>query len=143
MEASNIYTISHGVIPVPSAYVIPGLQKVKGNTCAFEHIIKMVCDEYGLTEKAVMSKTRRQEIIKARQIIHSLLRYNFKKLSLSKIGRRCGNKDHSTVINSCKSVMNQVETNKFYREEYEAFDNNIKLNINRFKQTHLKFKTNY
>lgn len=138
METNEIHTLSHEPVPVPTKWIIPGLDNMKGNIDAFKHIIDMVCSKYGLTEEQVMSKSRKKERVKARQIIHSLLRKNFYKLSAKSIGEKCGSKDHATVLHGCKSVSDQVETNKTYREEYKSFDNSIKLNIKRFKQTHLK-----
>lgn len=140
METNNIYTLSHGVVPVPNKWIIPGISHLKGNKDAFKYVIEMVCKKYGQTEKAIMSKSRKREIVKSRQIVMSLIKTNFYKLSLSAIGNRCGGKDHATVIHSCNAVQNQIDTDKNYREEYEEFDVMIKSNINMFKQTHLKWK---
>lgn len=138
MQTNEIYTLNHGLIPVPNKWIIPGLDKIEGNIDAFEFIINMVCSKYEQTEKAVMALSRKREIVKSRQIIHTLLKENFYKLSLNQIGHRCGNKDHATVIHSCKSVNDQRDTNRAFKEEYEEFDNIIKNNIKSFKQTHLK-----
>ena len=135
MQKENIYTLKNGLIPIPSPWVMPGLGELKHNTDAFKYITEMVCKRYELEEKAVFSRVRYQKIVKARQIIHSLLRNNFKEIGASYIGRKFGNRDHATVLHSCKSVANQVETNKKFKEEYNSFNRNVKININRFKQS--------
>lgn len=135
----QLYTLKNGLIPIPSPWVMPGLGELKHHTDAFKYITEMVCKKYELEPKAVFAKNRKQNIVKARQIIHSLLRNNFPELGAKYIGRKCGNKDHATILHSCKSVANQVETNKLYRTEYNSFDRNIKININRFKQSGLSY----
>ena len=127
-------------IQLPSPWVMPGVDDIMKNTDAFEFITKMVCDKYELEVEVVMSKTRLREMVKPRQMIHSLLRTNFKALSLQNIGETCGGKDHATVLHSCRAVSNLCETDKYYREEYEEFDHFVKHNIKRFRQHHLKKK---
>ena len=131
----KLYTLKNGLIPIPSPWVMPGLGELKHHTDAFKYITEMVCKKYELEEKVVFSRVRYQNIVKARQIIHSLLRNNFPELGAKYIGKKCGGKDHATVLHSCNSVSNQVETNKEYNKEYNSFDRNIKININRFRQS--------
>lgn len=140
MKTNEIYTVSHGLVPVPNKWIIPGLKENKGNLDCYKFIIEMVCKAYNQTEKSVMAKTRKREFLKTRQIITSLIKNNFYKLTLADIGHRCGGKDHATVLHSCNAVQNSIDTNKVFKEEYELFDNIIKDNIKSFKQTHLKYK---
>jgi len=58
---------------------------------------------YDIDEKLILSKNRRQEIVKARQISMYLLR-EILHLSLPSIGQKLGNKDHSTVIYSINKI---------------------------------------
>lgn len=139
MEKENIYTLKNGLIPIPSPWVMPGLGEIKHHTDAFRYITEMVCKKYEVSEKAVFSRSRIGKYVKARQIIHSLLKNNFKELGSKYIGRMCGNRDHATVLHSCKSVANQVETNKLFKMEYNSLDRNIKINIDRFRQSSLNY----
>ena len=138
MQKENIYTLKNGLIPVPNKWVIPGLRAKKGNLDAFKFIINLACKRYEKEEKAVMAKTRRRELLQVRQIIHCLLKENFPKVTLCEIGRRCGGKDHATVLHSSKAVNNLVDTNKKFREEYSELDKIVKDNIFFFRQTYLK-----
>lgn len=143
MKTNEIHTLSHGLVPVPTKWIIPGLDEIKGNTDAFAFIIEMVCSKYDQTEKDVMAVSRKRVIVKSRQIIHCLLKENFYKLSLNQIGVRCGGKDHATVLHSCRSVNNQRETSKSFKEEYQEFETVVKDNIKIFKQTHLKLNQSH
>jgi chromosomal replication initiator protein len=140
MKKNEIYTHKYGAIPAPSPWVMPGIDIIEGSVDAFRYVIDMVCLRYELEESVAMGKSRKREHVKARQIIHSLLKTNFNRLSLKKIGEACGGKDHATVMHSCRSVSNQVDTDKEYREEYNELNVIVKSNINRFKQTHTRKK---
>ena len=51
----------------------------------------------------IVKETREIEIVQARQVLHFYAK-NMTKDSLSNIGWKIGNKDHATVIHSCKQV---------------------------------------
>lgn len=75
-------------------------------------------DYYDLERNSTHIKTRKREIVKARQLIYWFL-CEYKIGSLSFIGKAIGNKDHATVLNSKKVVNNLCETDKKYRAEFE------------------------
>lgn len=82
-------------------------------------IISEVCKLSGCTENEVKSKSRKREIIRARQI---LLSYNhlveFKNQHDS--GKEF-NADHAMVIHSIKAVQKDYQTDKNYRELFGSF----------------------
>lgn len=61
-------------------------------------------------EAFVISNSRKKEVREPRQIGHFLSRALTDK-SLSEIGFSFGFRDHSTVLNSCKVIANDFETN--------------------------------
>lgn len=74
-------------------------------------IQKTVCDSLGVPVDSILTKTRKREIVQARQITM----YFAKKLtnsSLAVIGQQCGNKDHATVLHACKTIANLYESDK-------------------------------
>lgn len=71
-----------------------------------EDITKIVCEFLSLPENKIREKTRKKEIVFARQIAMYLSK-QFTNNSLKTIGLYFGGKDHSTVIHAC----NQIETN--------------------------------
>lgn len=75
-------------------------------------------DYYDLERNSTHIKTRKREIVKARQLIYWFM-CEYKIGSLSYIGKTIGNKDHATVFNSKKVVNNLRETDKKYRAEFD------------------------
>ncbi|MDA9819536.1 chromosomal replication initiator protein DnaA [Salibacteraceae bacterium] len=81
---------------------------------SIDYIQKVVCDYFDLPIELLKSKTRKREVVQARQIAM----YFSKKLtksSLANIGAHCGGKDHATVLHACKTVNNLMDTDKTFR----------------------------
>ena len=90
-----------------------------------DYIQKVVCDYFNIHIESIQSRTRKREIVQARQ----LTMYYAKKLtksSLAIIGLQCGNKDHATVLHACKTVANLAETDKQFRFWIEELDKKFK-----------------
>jgi len=81
-----------------------------------KNIIEVVSGFYDIDEKLILSKNRRQEIVKARQISMYLLR-EILRLSLPSIGQKLGNKDHSTVIHAIGKIENGLKKDENLIEE--------------------------
>ena len=60
------------------------------------------------------SKTRKREVVQARQIAMYFAK-QMTKASLASIGAHCGGQDHATVLHACKTVNNLMETDKQFR----------------------------
>ncbi len=70
---------------------------------SIEYITKSVCEYFGLDENKLRDKTRKKEIVLARQIAMYLSK-ELTKSSLKTIGLHFGGRDHSTVIHACNSI---------------------------------------
>ncbi|MEK7142383.1 MAG: chromosomal replication initiator protein DnaA [Patescibacteria group bacterium] len=81
-----------------------------------DHLIKAIALYYNIEEKSLSEKTRRQEIVKPRQIAMYLLR-NDLNTSYPYIGRRLGQKDHTTAIHAYKKITNEIKINKNLEQE--------------------------
>ena len=81
-----------------------------------DHVIKSIALYYNIEEKSLSEKTRRQEIVKPRQIAMYLLR-NDLNTSYPYIGRRLGQKDHTTAIHAYKKITNEIKINKNLEQE--------------------------
>ncbi len=93
---------------------------------SIDYIQKVICDYFNLPVELMVSKTRKREIVQARQ----LAMYFSKKLtkaSLATIGLHCGNKDHATVLHACRTVNNLQETDKKFKLYIEELEKKIKL----------------
>ncbi len=77
-------------------------------------IQQTVCDYFSMPVDQMKSKTRKREIVQARQIAMYFAK-NKTKSSLSTIGARIGGKDHATVLHACKTVKNLLDTDKRFK----------------------------
>ena len=93
---------------------------------SIDYIQKVVCDYFGLPLEAINSKTRKREIVQARQLAMFFSK-KLTKASSATIGLHCGNKDHATVLHACRTVNNLVETDKQFRNYVEELDKKITL----------------
>ena len=83
-------------------------------------ILERVSRETKIPIDDIVRKTRKREIVEARQIAHYLAKRETS-ASLNAIGWEIGRKDHSTVLHSDKTVKNLLATDKLYREKYGEF----------------------
>lgn len=93
---------------------------------SIDYIQKIVCDYFNIPLELINSKTRKREIVQARQLAMYFSKKHTKS-SLANIGLHCGNKDHATVLHACRTVNNLVETDKQFRGFVEELDKKIKL----------------
>ncbi len=75
---------------------------------SIQNIVKVISDFYDIQEESVYEKTRRKEIVHARQLIMYVLREDFN-ISYPLIGQKLGGKDHTTVIHSCLKIKNDLK----------------------------------
>lgn len=81
---------------------------------SIDYIQKVVCDYFDLPIDMLKSKTRKREVVQARQIAMFFAK-QMTKSSLANIGMHCGGKDHTTVLHACKTVNNLMDTDKRFR----------------------------
>jgi chromosomal replication initiator protein len=85
---------------------------------AIKDVVKIVSEHYKLEESSIYEKTRRKEIVRARQVVMYLLREDFD-VSYPLIGQKIGGKDHTTVIHSCLKIKNDLKTDPQLTQELE------------------------
>jgi len=93
---------------------------------SIDFIQKIICDYFNISIDSINSKTRKREIVQARQLAMYFSKKHTK-ASLATIGLHCGNKDHATVLHACRTVNNLVETDKQFRIYVEEIDKKIKM----------------
>ena len=77
-----------------------------------------VCKHYGLETAAIQTKSRKQEVVQARQIAMFLAKDNTD-FSTARIGKLIGDRDHATVLHAFKTVKEREEVDKNFHEELE------------------------
>lgn len=85
---------------------------------AIKDVVKIVSEYYRTEEASIYEKTRKKEIVKARQIIMYLLREDFN-VSYPLIGQKLGGKDHTTVIHSCLKIRTDLKNDPQLMQELE------------------------
>ena len=85
---------------------------------AIKDVVKIVSEYYKLEEASVYEKTRKKEIVKARQVVMYLLREDFN-VSYPLIGQKLGGKDHTTVIHSCLKIKEDLKNDSQLLQELE------------------------
>jgi chromosomal replication initiator protein len=108
--------------------VIDNYVKHRTREVSVEEITKRVCDHFDMPFEQIISKSRKANIVKARQIAM----YFSKKLtksSLANIGKHFGNRDHSTVIHANEQVKNQIDTDPKYRKQVEELEKILSLSF--------------
>jgi chromosomal replication initiator protein len=105
----------------------PNIQEVKmliknnikpKKNVSVDEIIDTIAHFYNLDKELIYEKTRRKEIVRARQVAMFLLREDFN-ISFPLIGRKMGGRDHTTVIHSCEKIKHEVETDQELAQELE------------------------
>ncbi len=93
---------------------------------SIDYIQKVVCDYFDLPLELLKSKTRKREIVQARQIAMYFSK-KMTKSSLANIGLHCGGKDHATVLHACRTVNNLQETDKHFRKYLDDLEKKLAI----------------
>jgi chromosomal replication initiator protein len=106
--------------------VIDKLVKNSKKEISVDYIQKIVCDYFEITPDQLHSKTRKREIVQARQIAMFFSK-SLTKSSLASIGSQIGGKDHATVLHACKTVNNLIDTDKRFKQTVDNIEKKLKI----------------
>ncbi|GHT20114.1 chromosomal replication initiator protein DnaA [Bacteroidia bacterium] len=90
-----------------------------------EQIRDTVCNYYSLSVEAISTKSRKREVVQARQIAMYLAK-QMTQNSLSAIGSAIGKRDHATVLHACRMVSEQMEIDKHFKVEVQEIEGMLK-----------------
>lgn len=109
-------TLAHKAITVELAEQITSqlVGEVK-NELTIAQVQQVVCDYFNITREDMLSKTRKRNIVQARQIAMYMSR-SLINCSLSSIGAETGGKDHATVLHACATVSDLMATDKVFKQ---------------------------
>jgi chromosomal replication initiator protein len=93
---------------------------------SIDYIQKVVCNYFNIPVDHIQSKTRKREIVQARQVAMFFSK-SMTKASLATIGTQIGGKDHATVLHACKTVNNLIETDKRFRIQIDEIEKKLKI----------------
>jgi chromosomal replication initiator protein len=92
-----------------------------------DDISKVVCHYLNIPENKIREKTRKKEIVLARQLAMYFSK-ELTKSSLKTIGLHFGGRDHSTVIHACGSIEQMRNNDLSMKELIDSIRNKIDLN---------------
>lgn len=92
-----------------------------------DDISKAVCTYLNIPENKIREKTRKKEVVLARQLAMYFSK-EMTKSSLKTIGLHFGGRDHSTVIHACNSIDEMLKNDSSMRDLIEGIRNKIILN---------------
>ena len=106
--------------------VLRNFVKSSSKEITIDTIQKMVCEYFDVPYDKLLQKTRKREIVQARQITMFLAKA-FTKNSLKTIGEHFGGRDHTTVIHSCQTVKDLMDTDTLFKESVIELQQKVQL----------------
>jgi len=94
---------------------------------SIEEIQRKVCEYFDLPVDLLRAKTRKQEVVIARQTAMFLAK-ELTNSSLKTIGLHFGGRDHSTVIHACQAVEENAKRDAAFRQHLDRLRKRIELN---------------
>ncbi len=98
--------------------------RIEKKVLSIQDIQKVVCDYFQVEESVMLSKTRKREIVQARQVTMFLAK-KYTNNSFSRIGAIVGRKDHATVLHACKTIQDQIDVNESFRTNIKEIENKL------------------
>lgn len=106
--------------------IIKRAVKTDDRPLTVDDILETVCHHFGVTTTAVNSKSRKRELVTARQV-SMYLAQKYTRMPASRIGKLVGGRDHSTVIHSCTQVEQRLKIDRSFSDEIVSIENSFKL----------------
>uniref|UniRef100_UPI00404B2BA8 chromosomal replication initiator protein DnaA n=1 Tax=Flavobacterium sp. TaxID=239 RepID=UPI00404B2BA8 len=82
---------------------------------SIDYIQKVVSDYFQMDLNTLQSKTRKRDVVQARQLAMFFAK-KYTKASLANIGSQIGDRDHATVLHACKTIDNLASTDKQFKK---------------------------
>ncbi len=89
-------------------------------------IIKAITEFYEVSEKDLLTRSRKKDFVRPRQIAMYLMRQELKS-SYPSIGDKFGGRDHTTVMHSYEKIAEEMKTNPELEEELRLIKDRIFL----------------
>lgn len=91
-----------------------------------DYIQKTVAEYYHLNQDDLKDKTRKKEIVIARQVAMYFAK-EYTNHSLKSIGYHFGGRDHSTVIHAVQTVNDMIDVNTIFKSSIEDLKEKLKI----------------
>ena len=124
--ASNLNTNNKDINLNEVKKALNSIVNTQKKSTTFKNIIKVVAEFYDITEKDLLERSRKKEIVKPRQIIMYLLREELKS-SFPFIGLKIGGRDHTTAIHACEKIRKEIESDNNFSDEINMIKEKLYL----------------
>jgi len=91
-----------------------------------DQIQHIVCEFFDIPEDLLRAKTRKQEVVNARQVAMYLSK-ELTNSSLKTIGLHFGGRDHSTVIHSCQTIHDRITSDSAFKQNVDQLRRRIEV----------------
>lgn len=109
-------TLAHREITLELAVeLVSQFIKTTKREVTIDHIKQTVCQAMNIDMASLESKSRKRDIALARQVAMYFAKTLTQNYSLQHIGSQIAGRDHSTVLHSCKTVSNLMDTDRKFR----------------------------
>lgn len=112
-------------LPLARRVIGQAIKKIEAKKITVNSIESVVCDFYNIKSELIHTSSRKRQIVQARQITMYLSK-SYTEMSLAQIGSLIGKKNHATVLHACKTVKEQMEVDKIFREEIAEIEKKLK-----------------
>ncbi len=108
--------------------VIKRMNNNESKEITVDLIKEMVSEFFGIDVEKLGSKTRKQDIATARHLsIYFSKEYT--KNSLKSIGSYFGGRDHSTILHSCRTVKDRMDTDRAFKDTVASLEQKMQLSL--------------
>ncbi len=111
---------------VDTKRILNSILNTSKKSTTFKNVLKIVAEFYDISEKELIDRSRKKEIVKPRQIAMFLLREELKS-SFPFIGAKIGGRDHTTAIHACDKIRKEVESDSNLCDEINSIREKLYL----------------
>ena len=101
--------------------ILKGYISLYQKEITIENIIDSVCNYMNIDRERLNSSERTREVAIARQLAMYLAK-QLTKIPLSAIGAAIGNRNHATVLHSCRTITNLIDTDQAFKLQVEELE---------------------
>lgn len=101
------------------------IKKIEKKKVTIDSISEIVCKHFNIKTELIQTASRKREIVQARQVTMYLSK-QYTELSLAQIGAQIGKKNHATVLHACKTVKDQLEVDRTFRDDLDEIEKILK-----------------
>ncbi|WP_029903865.1 chromosomal replication initiator protein DnaA [Prevotella sp. 10(H)] len=112
-------------MPLARRVIGQAIKKIEAKKITVSTIESVVCEFYNIKSELIHTASRKRQIVQARQVTMYLSK-SYTEMSLAQIGSLIGKKNHATVLHACKTVKEQMEVDKVFRDEIAEIEKKLK-----------------